>query len=262
LGQAVGAVFLVLGHGAVRFRATGAIGAFVHLAARAEIADAWILRRAERTGVEAIAAPDADVFRMQHDGVRGGVEGVHRTHRLARRVGAMHAGHRYRALARLAVIDGNDAPAVDAPRHLIFVLAGRDAGIALDAAVGVAQKFHPSHGVRLPLCRPDLTEADLGFLHSGRRVVTVGHDGIRTLAKDVRIGARRIFRSQVLTAEPAAEMEGHPGHALADALGDQSLHLRLGAVFGARHPDPAAVRDAALRGIRRIDLDEHVLLQL
>src|SRR5882757_11047634 len=34
--------------------AAGAIGAFVHLAARAESADLGILRRAERAGVEAI----------------------------------------------------------------------------------------------------------------------------------------------------------------------------------------------------------------
>jgi hypothetical protein len=32
----------------------------------------------------------------------------------------------------------------------MLVLAGGDAGIALDAAVGVAEEFHPGHGVRLP----------------------------------------------------------------------------------------------------------------
>src|ERR1700680_4184260 len=30
-------------------------------------------------------------------------------------------------------------------------------------------------------CRPDLTQGDLGFLHSGRRVVPVAHDRVRTL---------------------------------------------------------------------------------
>ena len=30
---------------------------------------------------------------------------------------------------------------------------------------------------------------------------------------------------------------------------------------GTEHPDPATVLDAALGGIRRVDLDEHVLLQ-
>src|SRR5262249_34741056 len=33
--------------------------ALVHLAARAEVADFWILRRAERAGVETVAAADA-----------------------------------------------------------------------------------------------------------------------------------------------------------------------------------------------------------
>src|SRR5216684_7145 len=89
-GEAVGAVFLVFGHAAVGLRAAGA----------------------ERAGVEAIAAADADVLRMQNDTVGGGVERIDRTHRLARRVGAMHAGHRDRALAGLAVIDRHDAAAV------------------------------------------------------------------------------------------------------------------------------------------------------
>ena len=47
------------GLGVVGLRAAGAVGALVHLAARAEIADARILRRAERAGVEAVAAADA-----------------------------------------------------------------------------------------------------------------------------------------------------------------------------------------------------------
>src|SRR6185437_7418314 len=101
LGETVGSVFLVFGHGVISFRTASAKGAFVHFAARAEIADTWILRRAERASVEAIAATDADVLRMQHDGVRGGVEGVHRTHRLAWRIRTMHTRHRHRALARL-----------------------------------------------------------------------------------------------------------------------------------------------------------------
>src|SRR5215813_9101220 len=48
LGQPVGAVLLVLLLGAVRLGTAGAIGALVHLAARAEVADLGILRRAER----------------------------------------------------------------------------------------------------------------------------------------------------------------------------------------------------------------------
>src|SRR6185503_121800 len=69
-GEAVGAVFLVFLLRAVELRAAGAEGAFVHLAARAEVADLRILRGAERTGVEAVAAADADVLVVQHDRVR------------------------------------------------------------------------------------------------------------------------------------------------------------------------------------------------
>src|SRR5439155_21412877 len=57
LKHAVGAVFPVFLDAAGHFRsaAAGAVGAFVHLAARAEIAELGILRRPERAGVEAIA---------------------------------------------------------------------------------------------------------------------------------------------------------------------------------------------------------------
>src|SRR5581483_11530412 len=132
-GQPVGAVFLVLGLAAVGFRAAGAVGALVHFAARPEVADFRILRRAERAGVEAVTAADAQVLGVQHDGVGRSVEAVHRADRRAGRVGAVHAGHRDRALARLAVIERDDAPPVDAPGHLVLVLAGGDASVAFDA---------------------------------------------------------------------------------------------------------------------------------
>src|SRR5262245_9006761 len=69
LGEAVAAVLREFFLGAVSFGAAGAIGAFVHLAARAEVANLGILRRAERAGVEAIAAADAQVLGVQHDTV-------------------------------------------------------------------------------------------------------------------------------------------------------------------------------------------------
>src|SRR5260221_8425179 len=71
LEHAVGAVFAVFLDAAGDFRpaAAGAIGALIHLAARAEVADLGILRRAERAGVEAIAAADAQILRMEHDAV-------------------------------------------------------------------------------------------------------------------------------------------------------------------------------------------------
>src|SRR5665213_2032531 len=175
-GQPVGAVFLVLGRAAVGLRAAGAEGALVHLAARTEVADLGILRRAERTSVEAITATDADVLGVQDDGVDGCVERLDRADRRARRVGAVHAGHRDRALARLSVIERDDAPAVDAPRHLVLILAGGDASVAFDAAIGVAEEFHTCHG-RCSLCRCNLAEGDFGFLHTRRRVIAVSGDG-------------------------------------------------------------------------------------
>src|SRR5215475_5273610 len=65
-------------------------------------------------------------------------------------------------------------------------------------------------------CRLDLTQGDLGLLHARRRVVAVGRDAVGAFAEHDRIGALRIVAAQVLAAEPAAEVERHPGHALAD----------------------------------------------
>src|SRR5215471_7102709 len=60
------------------------------------------------------------------------------------------------------------------------------------------------------LRRPHLAKRDLGLLHARGRVVAVGRDGVRALAEHDRISAFRIVRSQILAAEPAAEMERHP----------------------------------------------------
>src|SRR6266852_1396327 len=160
LRHAIGAVLLVFLNAAGRFRATaaGAIGALVHLAARTEVADARILRRAERAGVEAVAAADAQILRMEDDAVIGRENARHRADRGAGSVGAVHAGHGDRTLAGLAVVDSDDAPAVDAPRHLVLVLAGGDAGVALDAAVGVAEEFHSRH-----IASPTLPGSDRGW---------------------------------------------------------------------------------------------------
>src|SRR5215831_4805331 len=146
-GEAVGAVLLILLRAAVRLRTTRAEGALVHLAARAEIADPWILRCAEGAGVEAIAAAYADVLRVQHDAVGGRIERIHRADRLARRVRTVHAGHRNRPFAGFAVLERHDAAPIDAPRHFVLILAGSNAGVAFDAPVGIAKKFHPGHAV-------------------------------------------------------------------------------------------------------------------
>src|SRR5713101_6021242 len=112
------------------------------------------------------------------------------------------------------------------------------------------------------LRRPDLTERGFGFLHAGHRVEAIRGERVHALAEHDRVGTFRIFAALVDALEPASKMVWHPGHAFADALGNQRLHPRLGVALGAGDPDPAAVLDAAFGRIRRIDLDEHVLLQL
>src|SRR3989442_2972591 len=84
--------------------------------------------------------------------------------------------------------------------------------------------------------RRDLTQRDLGLLHPGRRVIAVGRDRVGALAQHDGIGILRIFVAQIDAAEPSAEVERHPGHSLADALGDERLDLGLRAVFGAGYP--------------------------
>src|SRR5262245_2514327 len=144
----------------------------------------------------------------------------------------------------------------------MLVLAGSDAGVALDATVGVAKKFHPSH-CRASLRRLDLAERGFGFLHAGDGIEPVGRDRVHAFAEHDRVATLRIFAALVDGLEPAGEVEWAPGHAFADALGDERLHAGGLAAFHLRAPDedPRAVLDAALSGIGRIDLDEHVLLQ-
>ena len=48
-------------------------------------------------------------------------------------------------LPRLAVVEGDDAAAVDAPGDVVLVLAGGDAGIALDATVAITEELHSCH---------------------------------------------------------------------------------------------------------------------
>src|SRR5438552_4258234 len=76
--QTVGAVLLKFLLAEVLFRAAGAERALVHLAARTEVTDLRILRRAERAGVEAVAATNADVLGVQNDGVGSRIERIRR----------------------------------------------------------------------------------------------------------------------------------------------------------------------------------------
>src|SRR3546814_7708629 len=55
---------------------------------------------------------------------------IDRADRRAWRISAVHAGHRDGALARLAVVEGDDPAPMNAPGNVVLVLAGRRAGIA------------------------------------------------------------------------------------------------------------------------------------
>src|SRR5207253_10120428 len=90
LGQAIAAVFLELRLAAVLFGAARAERALVHLAAHTERAGCRELRGAERAGIRAVAAADADVLVVQYHTVFGAIEAVHRAHRHAGRVRAVH----------------------------------------------------------------------------------------------------------------------------------------------------------------------------
>src|SRR3712207_3741919 len=97
--------------------------------------------------------------------------------------------------------------------------------------------------VRASSRRADLAEGDLGFLHHGHRVVAVCGDGVDALAEHDRVGPGRVEAAAVLALPPSAEVEGHEGDALADALRDHRLDLDAGVVLGPGHPDPLAVAD-------------------
>src|ERR1700737_5245687 len=113
-----------------------------------------------------------------------------------------------------------------------------------------------------PSRRLDLAQGHLALVHAGDRIVAVGRQRIHAFAEHDRIVALRIFAALIDALEPAGEVERHERHALAAPGGDERLDPRLRAVFRTEHPDPAAVLDAACGSVRRIDLDEHVLLQL
>src|SRR6202140_4592810 len=115
------------------------------ISAHAERSRLRELRRSERARIEAIAATDAQVLVMQDDAFLGLVKTIDRAYRHARRIRAVHARDRDRALARHAVVDGNHASSIDSPGNVVLLLAGGDAAVALDAALGVAQKFHSGH---------------------------------------------------------------------------------------------------------------------
>src|SRR5260370_37617033 len=66
LGETVCAVFGVLRRSGVCLRPARAIGALVHLAARPEVSNLRVLRRAERTCIKAVSPTDAKVLGLNH----------------------------------------------------------------------------------------------------------------------------------------------------------------------------------------------------
>src|SRR5437879_4366223 len=89
--------------------------------------------------------------------------------------------------------------------------------------------------------RPDLAEGRLRLLHPGHRIEAVGGERVHALADHIGVVAFGVSAALIDTLEYAGERIGHPGDALADALGDQRLDARFRVVFGAGDPDPAAV---------------------
>jgi hypothetical protein len=61
----------------------------------------------------------------------------------------MHAGHRDGTLTRNAIIDGNHPATVHAPGHFMLLLASRYTAVALDATLGITEKFHAGHSFLL-----------------------------------------------------------------------------------------------------------------
>src|SRR6516165_9367443 len=118
--------------------------------------------------------------------------------------------------------------------------------------------------VEPPSRRPNLAQRGFRFLHAGNGIEAIGCDRVHALAEHDGIAALRIFRALINGLEPAGKVERHPGDALADALGDERFDPGDPAALHLRAPDmdPGAILDAALGGIGRIDLDEHVLLDL
>src|SRR3954447_20448476 len=96
-----------------------------------------------------------------------------------------------------------------------------------------------------PLRGPDLTKRCLRLLHARRRIVSVGHDCIYTLAEHEGIRTCRIFGAQIIALEPAGKVKRHPRDAFADPLGHDRLHARSRTVLCSGHPNPSAIFDSA-----------------
>src|SRR5258708_26180554 len=105
---------------------------------------------------------------------------------------------------------------------------------------GSASQSNLTRAMIYPPRRPDLTERCLGFLHARRGIVAIRRQRVDALAKHDRIAPLRILASQIGAFVPAGKVEGHPGDALANALGHESLDPRPGIALSPGDPDPDA----------------------
>ena len=119
----------------------------------------------------------------------------------------MHTGNGQGSFALLTILDRHHPATVYTPGYLMFVLAGRYTGIALDTTFSITEKFHTCH-VRISLSGPaDPAQGTLGFLHGGYGVIPVGEGRIAGLPQHVWITPRWILVAQIPALEVATEME-------------------------------------------------------
>src|SRR5262249_26758367 len=135
----------------------------------------------------------------------------------------------------------------------MLVLTGGDASVALDATVGVAEKFHPSH-CRASLRGLDLAKRGFGFLHAGGGVEPVGGDRVHAFAEHDGIRALRILHALINALEPAREVEGHqvtplPTRSVTSAFMRQTLPLVISGPQTRTQPPSLMPRSAASAGL-------------
>jgi hypothetical protein len=121
-------------------------GAFVHFALDAKRAVSGKLRRAKRTGIQAITATDTLVFVVQNDPIGSDIEAINGADFYARRVGAVHTRHANAyLLANDSLVDRYYSSAINADGNLMGFFTRDYAAVAVDTTRLVAIKFHSSH---------------------------------------------------------------------------------------------------------------------
>ena len=91
---------LLFNRAGFNIRAAGTEGTFVHFATLSKRCLLWELRRTKRTGKQAVATADAEIFVMQNNTVFGLHETVSWADRHTRRITTMHTSYRDRVLVK------------------------------------------------------------------------------------------------------------------------------------------------------------------